>query len=56
MSPVEIGKAVGLNVTDPDFWELGMKRYEHFLKELEKTIRTLPERTRKNRARAHIEN
>jgi oligoendopeptidase F len=39
ISPVEIGKTVGLNVTDPNFWKLGMKRYEHFLKELEKTVR-----------------
>lgn len=39
ISPVEIGKIVGLNVTDPNFWKLGMKRYEHFLKELEKTMK-----------------
>jgi oligoendopeptidase F len=39
ISPVEIGKTVGLNVTDRDFWKLGVKRYEHFLKELENTVR-----------------
>lgn len=36
ISPVQIGKTVGLNVKDPDFWKLGMKRFEHFIKELEK--------------------
>ena len=39
LSPVEIGKTVGLNVADRDFWKLGMKRYEYFLKELEKTAK-----------------
>jgi len=38
ISPIEIGKTVGLNVTEPNFWKLGMKRYEYFLKELEKTV------------------
>jgi len=36
ISPVDIGKIVGLNVTDAHFWELGLKQYEHFLLELEK--------------------
>ena len=36
ISPVEIGKIVDLDVTKPEFWELGMKQYEHFLQELEK--------------------
>jgi oligoendopeptidase F len=36
VSPVEIGKIVGLDVTDPAFWELGLKRFEHFLDELER--------------------
>jgi len=35
VSPVEIGKTVGLDVSDPSFWKLGLKQYEHFLKELE---------------------
>ena len=38
ISPVEIGRMVGLDVTDPNFWKLGMKQYEHFLKELEKIV------------------
>jgi oligoendopeptidase F len=35
---VEIGKIVGLDVTDAHFWELGLKQYEHFLEELEKIV------------------
>jgi oligoendopeptidase F len=38
ISPVEIGKIVGLDVTDTHFWELGLKQYEHFLEELEKVV------------------
>jgi len=36
ISPVEIGKIVGLDVTEAHFWELGLKQYEHFVEELEK--------------------
>jgi oligoendopeptidase F len=36
VSPVEIGRIVGLDVTNPAFWELGLKRFEHFLNELER--------------------
>jgi len=36
ISPVEIGKIVGLDVTKPEFWKLGMKQFEHFVEELEK--------------------
>jgi len=36
ISPVEIGKIVGLDVTDAHFWELGLKQYGHFVEELEK--------------------
>ncbi len=39
LSPIEIGKLVGLDVTDPDFWKLGMKRFEHFVDELEKLVK-----------------
>ncbi|MHA1555851.1 MAG: M3 family oligoendopeptidase [Candidatus Heimdallarchaeota archaeon] len=39
LSPIEIGKLVGLDVTDPDFWKLGMKRFEHFVNELEKLVK-----------------
>ena len=38
ISPIEIAKIVGLDITDPDFWKLGMKQYEHFVKELEKIV------------------
>jgi oligoendopeptidase F len=36
ISPAEIGRVIDLDITDPDFWKLGMKQYEHFLEELEK--------------------
>jgi len=38
VSPVEIGKIFGVDVTDTHFWELGLKQYEHFLEELEKIV------------------
>jgi len=38
VSPVEIGKIVGLDVTDAHFWELGLKQYERFVEELEKIV------------------
>ncbi|MFX1327551.1 MAG: M3 family metallopeptidase [Promethearchaeota archaeon] len=39
LSPEELGKIVGLDVTKPDFWQLGMKQYEEFVDELEKLIK-----------------
>jgi oligoendopeptidase F len=36
ISPREIGQVVGLDITDVDFWKLGMSQYEYFLTELEK--------------------
>ena len=36
LSPEELGKIVGLDITTPDFWNLGMKQYEIFVDELEK--------------------
>ena len=36
VSPEELGKIVGLDITTPDFWNLGMKQYEIFVDELEK--------------------
>jgi oligoendopeptidase F len=36
ISPAEISKVIDLDITDPEFWKLGMKQYEHFLEELEK--------------------
>jgi oligoendopeptidase F len=35
-SPLEIGKMMGLDVADPAFWDLGFRRFESFLEELEK--------------------
>jgi oligoendopeptidase F len=37
-SPVEIGEIFGLDITDSHFWEIGLKRYERFLEELEKIV------------------
>lgn len=39
ISPVEIGKIVGLDVSTREFWNLGMKQFEHFLGELEKIVK-----------------
>jgi oligoendopeptidase F len=36
ISPVDISKIVGFDVTAPDFWELGMKQFERLLGILEK--------------------
>jgi oligoendopeptidase F len=38
VSPTEIGKIIDLDITSPDFWKLGMKQYQHFLEQLEKTV------------------
>ncbi len=38
ISPVDIGKIVGLDVINPHFWELGLKQYEHFVEELEEIV------------------
>ncbi|MFX1389367.1 MAG: M3 family oligoendopeptidase [Promethearchaeota archaeon] len=36
VSPKELVKSVGLDITDKDFWKLGIKQYEDFVNELEK--------------------
>jgi oligoendopeptidase F len=36
VSPLEIGKIVGLNVSDPIFWKGGLKVFERFIVDLEK--------------------
>lgn len=36
LAPEELGKILGLDITTPDFWKLGMKQYEEFVDELEK--------------------
>jgi oligoendopeptidase F len=38
MSPIEIGKIVGLDVADPGFWGGGLKVFERFIGDLEKII------------------
>lgn len=38
VSPVEIGRIVGLNVTDPNFWQGGLKVFERFIADLEKVV------------------
>jgi oligoendopeptidase F len=39
ISPVEIGKIVGFDISSREFWNLGMKQYERFLGELEKIVK-----------------
>ena len=38
VSPLEIGRIVGLNVADPSFWNSGLKVFERFTVELEKLV------------------
>ncbi|MBD3191621.1 MAG: hypothetical protein GF308_13320 [Candidatus Heimdallarchaeota archaeon] len=38
LSPKEIGEIFGLDISDPEFWKLGMKQYEFFVEELEKLV------------------
>jgi oligoendopeptidase F len=37
-SPQELGKTIGLDVSDPGFWRGGVKVFEHFISELEKVL------------------
>jgi oligoendopeptidase F len=39
VAPAEIGKMVDLDVADPEFWQLGLKRFGYFIGELEKIVR-----------------
>ncbi|MHA1125953.1 MAG: M3 family metallopeptidase [Candidatus Heimdallarchaeota archaeon] len=39
MSPKEIGETLGLDVADPEFWKLGIKRFEYFVNEFEKLLK-----------------
>jgi oligoendopeptidase F len=36
VSPKELARSVGLDITKKDFWKLGIKQYEDFVNELEK--------------------
>jgi len=38
LSPEQIGNLVGLDVTQSGFWQVGVKRFEHFLVELETIV------------------
>ena len=38
VSPLEIGKVLGVDVADKSFWNLGLERFEKFLDELEALI------------------
>jgi oligoendopeptidase F len=38
LSPVELGNLVGLDITKPDFWKLGIKQFEEFANEFEKAM------------------
>ncbi len=38
LSPKELGKIVGLDITKPEFWELGIKQYEEFVNNLEELM------------------
>lgn len=37
-SPKEFGEMMGVDISGPDFWKLGMQQYERLLNELEKII------------------
>jgi oligoendopeptidase F len=37
-SPKEFGEILGLDITKPDFWKLGLKQYERFVDELEELV------------------
>ncbi|MCW4018181.1 MAG: M3 family oligoendopeptidase [Candidatus Bathyarchaeota archaeon] len=38
VSPLEIGKIVDLDVSEPTFWQLGLERFGHFVEELRKAV------------------
>ncbi|MGQ9642107.1 MAG: M3 family oligoendopeptidase, partial [Candidatus Bathycorpusculaceae bacterium] len=35
LSPAQIAQIAGYNITAKDFWQIGIRQYEHFLKQLE---------------------
>ncbi|NHJ33244.1 MAG: M3 family oligoendopeptidase [Asgard group archaeon] len=39
LSPKEIGEVFGLDISDPEFWKLGMKRFKYFVDEFEKLVK-----------------
>ena len=40
VSPLEIGKIVGLDVANPSFWRGGLNVYERFIVDLEKIVKS----------------
>ncbi|MFX1502346.1 MAG: M3 family metallopeptidase, partial [Promethearchaeota archaeon] len=38
VSPAELAKIVGLDITKPEFWQLGINQYEDFVNQLEKLV------------------
>jgi oligoendopeptidase F len=38
VQPSEIGAIMGLDVTSPNFWDMGMRTFKHFITDLEKII------------------
>jgi oligoendopeptidase F len=36
LSPAEIAKIPGYDITVKGFWQIGIRQYKHFLKQLEK--------------------
>ncbi len=38
-SPEELGKMMGVNIREKDFWKLGIKQFEKFVDELEKLVK-----------------
>jgi oligoendopeptidase F len=38
LSPVDLANIIGLDITKPDFWKLGIKQIEEFVNDFEKTI------------------
>ncbi|MFX0074006.1 MAG: M3 family oligoendopeptidase [Candidatus Hermodarchaeota archaeon] len=38
LSPVDLANIVGLDITKPDFWKLGINQIEEFVNEFEKTL------------------
>ncbi|MBK5112579.1 MAG: M3 family oligoendopeptidase [Candidatus Heimdallarchaeota archaeon] len=39
VSPKEIGDVFGLDISDPEFWKLGIKRFKYFVDEFEKLLK-----------------
>ena len=38
LSPLELGKIMGFDISKPEFWKLGITQYEEFVNQLEKLV------------------